>query len=656
MNQALYETLSATGAWTTNMILRCLYTLALKLGLEERRARQRRDELKENAPLIENLTRDDLRKLKRADVDFDETSIGITFKWCVLAEILELLDLYEVTWSTTKFNGTTYVEIITRPRREQICDVKRLTMHGLTEPTLFERVFALYRGRVDYDHPTLRQRREKRFALLASERLRSCFAGAVAVHFNPENVTEEGDRLNIILSGDLVDEEGVPDELFDIKLEERDQLPEFCGEWELVFVDREYDHPIAALAGNKFVVFAGIDSAKYQEGDVLLLDAILKESAEQLVLERVVCDAARDVLGLPADYKLPKPGTSGVITTPDGFSFESLSAVDRLVELIIAPIFDGAKINVTHSDNGSQTEGVFHIFYDYFVSSNETVKPPTKFWGFPVPSKQHAYVPSGRGYLVLTEDGFPVGELIDDRLYVFLSMIEDVTDAEIMLFARFLMEARLLIEAVKAQAKANALDEKNFLRYAQRHCSQVSEGELNGEVVWRQLRTSEAQLTREIAAIRRLQGDYFNFNAFAERELAAEFEALAQMPKVAAVAIADDYVIVATNTIYCVDPSTRKRHEMGRFTIKIPFNPEHDIHWTNRTRSVIGHEGASFFHPHIKADGSACLTKATRRTIAHLITRKNFLALVEVLIVYLEAVDLDDDWGKYISRWPLANN
>lgn len=131
-----------------------------------------------------------------------------------------------------------------------------------------------------------------------------------------------------------------------------------------------------------------------------------------------------------------------------------------------------------------------------------------------------------------------------------------------------------------------------------------------------------------------------------------EFDRLLAVPKVKNVQVVDGVVKVFTDTLYCVDPRSGKRHEIGAFRIEI-VTSNGDVRWHNLTRTVSAYwEGSNA--PHVSGSGHACLGSMAE-IIPELVGNYEFAALALVAIQFVESVNTDDPAGKYIDRWPVAD-
>jgi hypothetical protein len=132
-----------------------------------------------------------------------------------------------------------------------------------------------------------------------------------------------------------------------------------------------------------------------------------------------------------------------------------------------------------------------------------------------------------------------------------------------------------------------------------------------------------------------------------------EYDKLLVIPKVRDVQVAPGVVKVFTDTLYCVDPRSGKRHEIGAFRIEIYRDGQNGgVRWFNLTRRIDAYRD-DMYAPHVFSDGKACLGN-TQDIFPELIGNYEFAAAAMVAIQFVESVNVDDSAGKYVNRWPEA--
>jgi hypothetical protein len=135
-------------------------------------------------------------------------------------------------------------------------------------------------------------------------------------------------------------------------------------------------------------------------------------------------------------------------------------------------------------------------------------------------------------------------------------------------------------------------------------------------------------------------------------EIGREFDELTQLANVVGVKVEGDKIVVSTDVLYCVHPKTHVRYEIGAFDIHIDISRS-IVQWVNKTRKVAGGSG-QMNAPHVDPHGNACLGN-TKDLFPQLIHKREFASVVQLAIAFVEAVNVDDNWGAYIVNWPVAS-
>ncbi|MBP9091246.1 hypothetical protein KBI23_09465 [bacterium] len=276
------------------------------------------------------------------------------------------------------------------------------------------------------------------------------------------------------------------------------------------------------------------------------------------------------------------------------------------------------------------------------------VRMPNYYWNSKAPDQSSVFSPSPLGVPIVTAEGYAVGELVGRVLYVYSELIHSGTKDEALLWATFLLEARRLILQLSEPGASEAALEEMF--------------------AWECTRQFKLQEERSPPPVAQLNGDCEAFasslraSIFSQRvmyeQMAApwlglgeEFDAIMAIPKILDVTVKDNQVIVTTKTLYCKDPRDNVNHEIGPFKIVIPASSSDGLRWYNQgTFSRPNGMNA----PHVDAEGKACLGNM-KEVFSQLLSARQYAAVVEAAIAFVEAVNTDDTWGKHIDRWPRAN-
>jgi|CXWL01.1.fsa_nt_gi hypothetical protein len=310
------------------------------------------------------------------------------------------------------------------------------------------------------------------------------------------------------------------------------------------------------------------------------------------------------------------------------------------------------------------------------------MRTPHSLWGKDTTIADHegywsAYLPSGNGVLIKDSAGVEVAEVIGNNIYIFypvthrqfrsgprvfqkimeecvkyLTMSPEELEAhyvKVREAERLEQEAREACEKI-AREERKPRSRKSYIESCSGRYKKALEGTRKaikeGHTEIEQLQATLTRRIREtIGAERKLAQMEAQTSGF-EEVYGREFDKLSVLPKVVEVLAEGGLIKVFTETLYCVDPRSKKNHEIGRFQIDI--NPSGKVQWKNLTRVVDG-----FYAPHVKASGTACLGTMTE-IIPELAGNYEFAALAMVCVQFIESVNVDDDWGRRIHMWPVA--
>lgn len=137
-----------------------------------------------------------------------------------------------------------------------------------------------------------------------------------------------------------------------------------------------------------------------------------------------------------------------------------------------------------------------------------------------------------------------------------------------------------------------------------------------------------------------------------------QLEQIADLPKVDLVKLevksSSSALVVTTNTLYCT-VSNGGTYLLGEYKIAIKLGTSSivikNLDEKNRRYSYWG-EGCQ--HPHINPSGQACFGNI-RELLAQLCQEHQYMAIVDILINFLESANLNDSAGHYAANWDLVD-
>lgn len=339
-----------------------------------------------------------------------------------------------------------------------------------------------------------------------------------------------------------------------------------------------------------------------------------------------------------------------------------------------APIF-GKQIRIhNHCDNpeirNPISDGYLHICIwtsPGRLESGGTIS--TTLFGAPITSavpNQCILKPiDGEGHLLTDEDENHVGKMIGDTIYIHyplgmthlrLRWDNKGPDA---LFRRILEEVVFLKTATEEQksARARALaarhrvqSREEYIRACNGRLDKVLESTRRalqtGPAEVRELQEQLVRKIREVNGLQRKLEQIENARTDTLKVYGQEFDKLLEIPKIREVRVRGGVIQVFTDTLYCIDPRSEKKHEIGHF--RIEFMPNGAVRWYNLARMV-----RNMHAPHVFSSGEACLGNMSE-VIPELAANYEFAALAMVCIQFVESVNVDDQAGTHIDKWPVV--
>ncbi len=279
---------------------------------------------------------------------------------------------------------------------------------------------------------------------------------------------------------------------------------------------------------------------------------------------------------------------------------------------------------------------------------------------------QQVLKPTGEeGQLLIDEDGNQVGKIVRDTIYIHyplgktylrLKWNNEGSDA---LFRRILEEVVFVKTATEEQKSARARafaaryrvqSREEYIRACNGRFDKALESTRRalqtGPEEVRELQEQLVRKIREVNGLQRKLEQMQNAKAATLEVYGKEFDKLLEVPKIRDVRVRDGVIQVFTDTLYCVDPRSKKKHEIGHF--RIEFSPNGSVRWYNLARTVKDMQA-----PHVFIRGEACLGNMSE-VIPELAANYEFAALAMVCIQFVESVNVDDQAGKQINLWPVA--
>lgn len=128
-----------------------------------------------------------------------------------------------------------------------------------------------------------------------------------------------------------------------------------------------------------------------------------------------------------------------------------------------------------------------------------------------------------------------------------------------------------------------------------------------------------------------------------------EYDSLLKIAKVKGVFVKGTMIQIITDLIYATDPRSGALYEIGAFRLEINTKTG-GLFMFNTTRRVNGMR-AKMHAPHVFPEGNPCMGNF-QAIVTNLVAQREFSALVQMSIAYLESVNVSDGAGAFINRWP----
>lgn len=132
-----------------------------------------------------------------------------------------------------------------------------------------------------------------------------------------------------------------------------------------------------------------------------------------------------------------------------------------------------------------------------------------------------------------------------------------------------------------------------------------------------------------------------------------EFDALMSHPRVEHVKVDGNTIQIFTKLILVQDPRDNVWRRIGKFRINLAGGSEASVVWHNLDGAVTTGGSHTMFAPHVTSSGIPCWGN-TRELFADTLAQFEYLQAAGIAIRFVEKVNIDDQWGKQVHKWPAA--
>lgn len=346
---------------------------------------------------------------------------------------------------------------------------------------------------------------------------------------------------------------------------------------------------------------------------------------------------------------------------------ENSNAFKKITQEVIVPTVGQVEINVPHGETIRPIiDDKFHIWIWSSPCGSKSQSTPAEMWGIKVDCHDNSFAPSDEGIAILDLNNWPVAELVGDNLYIHHDVCHYGKDRELEIF-RYILEETVaeltMSPKEKAKRRKNLVkDKRRRMRQAyanecsarlQKSLAELEDKISNGNSKILEFQQSIVNAIRSVKESERQLEHLASYRGKTHELYGQEFDKLLTVKGVKDMDISNGVITVFTDILYCVDPRSGKRHEIGAFHIKIFTDGSNNgVRWNNLTHRIDGNENG-MHAPHIFPSGKACLGSA-QEIFPELIANYEFAAVAMLAIQFVESVNTDDSAGKYIDKWPIA--
>lgn len=490
-------------------------------------------------------------------------------------------------------------------------------------------------------------RRDKKVAARVQKVVHSVLAGRINLNFGVSldpGVRSMRDRGYFHICFGSAPKGGekqtMPTRLFDINLEPQHAWS-FTGS-SAPLADPATGHIVGEFSKEGLYIYADF----WQMGEEQRL-ALLTRILQRLLVEREPAEFLKEVIAQEGEGVPEAPARQSI--ADEGFADAEERAVIRATLHAFLSPYLRQEIHVKNCQGITQVpldDGMFHVFFNSSPGGRPVETVPEKLLGFDLIRRDKAFGPSGLGVPLFEKDGFVYAELVGSNLYIHQHLLTYASRVEAKMLARLFIKVGQLLEKQEARRGGPRYTEQDLQDELALILAGTAGATKKGEPV------SEAELSKALRESLNADLEVYRLEQSGSEELGREFDELCRVYKVRSVHVKQRTIVIETDTLYCVDPRSGKRHEIGEFKITIPMDNSTQVTWMNQTRTM-RIDGRTMHAPHVSAHGHACFGN-TQDIFPMLIKKREFASAVQLAIAFVESVNVSDGWGKGISQWPEA--
>lgn len=325
----------------------------------------------------------------------------------------------------------------------------------------------------------------------------------------------------------------------------------------------------------------------------------------------------------------------------------------QLVNQILVPAV-GRDVNIWVPHNRTR-EPIYGPEFNIFVWASPTPvdenwTAPERVFGRSTARMDHRFGKWAEGTPILTQEGDEIGAIDGNNLFIYADLVHNGNELPIW--------RPLLLEAVKVLATTDETFDRSAAKNlyvdlcSKRLVQQIRMAETALAATRQEADEASKTLAAKLRAVDRITSELNSMSVAAasgKSKFEQEFESLLAIPKIKAVAFRGSMLVISTDILRAKNPATGGVHEIGKFKF-ITDTERGTVKILNQTRVVNAYR-PRMQAPHVFPDGRPCLGNL-EATVPQLVAGYEFSALAQILIAYIESVNLDDGAGRYIERWP----
>lgn len=406
-------------------------------------------------------------------------------------------------------------------------------------------------------------------------------------------------------------------------------------------IDPATGYIVGELNKNTLYIFADFWQLGEEQGY-----ALLTRTLQRVLIERSPAEFLKEVI-VEEGTGIPEAATRQSIAD-EGFEDAGERAVVRSTLHTFLSPFLSQEIHVKNCQGRTQrplNDGMFHVFFNASPAGQPVEVPPKKLLGCDLIRQDKAFGPTGLGTPLFERNGFIYAELVGNNLYLHQYLLTHASKAEAKLLARLFIKVGKLVEKQESRRGGARFTEEDLKEELALIVDTVKVGKNDKPV-------TEQELSKALREAVNADAEMYRLEHSGAEELGREFDELCRVYKVRTVEVKEKSIVIMTDMLYCVDPRSGIRHEIGEFKITIPMDTSREVTWLNQTRTI-KMESRTMHAPHVSSNGKACFGN-TQDLFPMLIKKREFASAVQLAIAFVESVNTSDAWGKGISRFPEA--